>query len=833
MLRAGSMISLRPLGMPRLLLLVLVAGSMAVPRPPNSWASPAHGHAPGSKTEKRRSAPGAVTKFRDGTAGLVPPFFSNTSLFDGQFTGVCVGDYDNDGDEDIYFTNNGNPATLPAFMAGKVPPANVPTNLDNPEGKGRPNGLYRNDGVVNGIVQFHNVAKEAGVEDLPGIGAGCVFADFDNDGDLDLLVVNKLRGITFSEYGFHSVEQNLNIKGFRDGSKISPLFDFDSDHGQLNGEYVVVTDPVTGKPRGEGRNTLYRNMLMETGQAKFVDVTDQAGDVGGTTKGLPGGHYGTTAAVADVNGDSYLDIYVGNFIDQDFWNTKGIVDAHGQRYDGGNLHNNAEMNRLYLNNGDMTFTDVTEEAGVGGPPGFFYDYDGSRHAAYDPELKDIQGHPVGEPSGMLSWGVSFFDFNQDGRPDILVSNDVPGTLNLYRNDTEPGGRPRFTDVTRESGMELIGEWMGCSFGDLDHDGDLDVFCANFGGNIYAFTHNTDPAKRTLADDVGEWNRWQQNASVHGLFRNDGTRIVRKNGVDQQVGVFPNIIQSVQLEQSRWMPMWNSDPTHVSPQKRPLLGLAPLEFAWGSAIFDYDNDTWPDLYTVGSLGVYMENPGRLIRNLGDWHFRDVSVEAHALDISLVNYERVDRGEPPAPGDRIEWKLDSEQNEKGGAVATADLDGNGFPDLIVTNGGSYTSSLPDVPTYPNGMKAFRPGPTFIFLNDGNSNHWLKVKLSGGMRQGMAAQPGLANRDGIGARVVATLSTPGGPVKLVQEVAAGNAFQASSSKILLFGLGSADEVEHLEVFWPWGGKDELFHVKADQLVTVEQKSAGGMVGGKASHR
>jgi hypothetical protein len=781
-----------------------------------------------------------VTRFRDGSSALHPRFAANASLFEGQFTGICIGDYDRDGLEDLYFTNHGNPVTKPEFLAGRVPVEGSPTNELNPEGVGMPNALYRNTGEVDagGTPVFRDVTETAGVGDLPGIGGGCILADFDNDGDLDLYVVNHLRGVTFAEFGFHHLMTGFEMNGFRDVGAFNfpPIFDWDTPEGQLNGEFVVLEDPSTGKPRGEGRNTLFRNLLEETGTARFVDVTDRAGDVGGTRGKFPGGRYSTTVTSADVNGDGLLDLFVANFIDQDFWITKARVDAHGQpAVDGENLRANAETNRLYLNRGGLWFEDVTEEAGVGTVEPFYYDYGGTRKDPYDAELRDVRGNPVGERA-TLTWGAAFNDFDQDGDPDLWVANDSPGTLNLFRNDTaEPGGAPRFTSIGRDSGVELIGQWMGFSFGDVDRDGDLDVFAPNFGGTDYYYTHNTDLSLRTLADDVGEWNRWQQNASLHGLFRNDGVRTIRRDGKHETVGTFPNIIQTVRLEQNRWMPMVLSDPTNVSPQKQPPLGMAPLEFAWGSLLFDYDNDTHVDLYTLGSLGRTFENPGRLLRNLGDLRFRDVSVEAHALDILDVDYERVDQGLPAAPGDRLEWDIKSKHNENGGAVASVDLDGNGFLDMIALNTGGFDSQHPDVPRYPGtGLRAFRPGPVLIFLNEGNGNHWLGVRLEGAMSSDRPEpSSGGANRDGIGSRVVAVVDGPEGPLTLVRELRAGGGFQAQDSPIVHFGLGEAERVRRLEVHWPWGGVDILDDVPAGQVVTVRQGSTSGRIAHQSVHQ
>jgi enediyne biosynthesis protein E4 len=645
------------------------------------------------------------------------------------------------------------------------------------------------------------------------------WADFDNDGDLDLYVVNKLRGLTFSEFGLHAPDYNMNMGGFRDpgGNKMPPLFQADTEHGQLNGEFVTVTDPVTGKPRGEGRNTLYRNMLKETGKATFVDVTDQAGEIGGTSAAMPGGRSSSSVAVADVDGDGYLDVYVANTIDPDFWNFKGQVSpTGGAAANGENLFCNGETNRLYHNNGDWTFTDVTESAGVQGASPSFFDYGGAQREAYTAELRDAAGKPVGEP-GSLTWGVAFSDIDGDGDPDLWLANDTPGRVELFRNDSTPG-HVRFTAIGDLSGVGLIGQWMGIATGDFDRDGDFDAFITNYGGNPYLHTHNVDPSRRRLEDDVAEWHRWQNNASLHGYFRNDGTRQVRRGGAAETIGIFPNTIQALSIQHSRWLPPAAADPSRVSPQKRILFGGGPLEFGWGVVAFDADDDGWLDLYFAGSLGVE-ENSGRLLLGDGPNRYVDLTVEAHALDILGANYANVDAGQPPAPGDRILQTPQARTNEMAGAIASADLNGDGHEDLMVVNTGGWFDRRPTTLRLPNGRPAYQPGNVMIFINEGTPRHWLRVRLEGARRPGEPPGPGKSNRMGIGARVTAVPAAAHPPLPIVRELTAGGSFQAQSGPELHFGLGEAAGVSRLEVRWPSGRIQEFRDVPADRTVLVRE--------------
>ena len=264
-------------------------------------------------------------------------------------TGPTFGDYDGDGDLDVF-----------------VPVEDL--------GPGLHDRLFENDG--KGI--FRDVAAERGVQNPGSFSRGAVFCDFDNDGDLDLLSANM-------------------------------------PPGQSRQRHVPTT--------------LYRNDLRESGKASFVDVTRAAGlmRVGNENDQKIGGIGDTAGGVgcADYDRDGDLDIY---------WkNTDGDID-----------------NALFRNEGGWRFTDVTLAAGT----------------AVQAKLKDsnAQGSP------------NWIDFDQDGWPDLLVTNERDSKL-LLRNR----GDGSFVDVTRErrppNALPLInpGYAQGACIADFDHDGDMDIY----------------------------------------------------------------------------------------------------------------------------------------------------------------------------------------------------------------------------------------------------------------------------------------------------------------------------------------------------------------------
>ena len=274
--------------------------------------------------------------------------------------GVALLDYDNDGDLDFYV----------------------------PNGPDVPNSLYSNQFIETGAVTFIDVAAQAGVEATVYEGGGACFGDIDNDGDSDLYV-------------------------------------------------VTIAAP----------NYLFENQ----GDGTFVDITEAAG-AGGQSR------YSTSCSFADFNGDSYLDVIIANTYTG--WITRGPFMA-GPHYD------NFDHNVLLMNQGDNTFVDTSNAAGI--------------------ESVSNMDQP-GTTGASHSWAVSTFDYDLDGDVDILfgdnqgprpVDNDPTqerGYLRLYSNN----GDATFNEVTRDVGLDTIGGWMGLDTGDLNCDGRMDFFATNLG-----------------------------------------------------------------------------------------------------------------------------------------------------------------------------------------------------------------------------------------------------------------------------------------------------------------------------------------------------------------
>jgi hypothetical protein len=332
--------------------------------------------------------------------------------------GVCIGDYDNDGNDDLFVTYWGD------------------------------NALYRN----NGDGTFADVSKRAGITTaggtLPRWNTGCAFLDYDRDGWLDLFVANY---IDFDR-------------------KAAPV----PESGTCLYKGLKVACGPPGLPGG--KNILFRNNRDGT----FRDVSKEAGIL------KTPGTYGLGVVVGDFDNDGWPDIYVAN---------------------------DSTSSALYRNNHDGTFTDIGIEAGVA------YSADGKSQAGMGVSAADYDGDGLldivktnfagdtsslyrntganvfedmtfqsglGRNTRFLGWGAAFADFDNDGRPDILLANGhvypevgESGTEAgyrqrkvLYRNL----GEGRFEDVSLTSGpgITAVAAARGLALGDFDNDGDLDA-----------------------------------------------------------------------------------------------------------------------------------------------------------------------------------------------------------------------------------------------------------------------------------------------------------------------------------------------------------------------
>jgi hypothetical protein len=499
-------------------------------------------------------------------------------------------------------------------------------------------------------------------------------------------------------------------------------------------------------------------------------------------------------ALFDYDGDGLLDIYLVNGAEMP------SLEKTGPKY----------YNRLFHNNGNGTFTDVTEHARVAGagygmgvavgdydndgwPDLFVANVNGNQlfHNNGDGTFTDVTakaGLSGAMHHGRKMWSIAagWFDYNRDGLLDLFVVNycdwDLryepscmglngrgychpssfpPLTNTLYRNN----GDGTFTDVSTETGIAKVeGRGMGVAFADYDNDGWPDVFVANDNSPNLLF-HNIDG------------KRFEEVGLQAGVAYNEDGNVLAGMGVDfrdvNNDGL-PDIWHTAIENETFPLYLNNGKGAFVTAgQQSRLANLTRPMSGWSNGIVDLDNDGWKDLVVARSNVLdnieqisrhfrYAE-PDSVFRNLGNGQFADVSATAGA------DFTR------PAP-------------HRG--LAYGDLDNDGRVDLVVTALGAPVSVLRNITQ--------------------THNHWILLKLVGTK----------SNRMGIGAQI--RITTDDGR-RLYNEVTTSTGYAASSDPRVHFGLGDSRVIREIEIRWPSGTRQLLRNVTADRLTVVTEPAGG----------
>jgi enediyne biosynthesis protein E4 len=414
-------------------------------------------------------------------------------------------------------------------------------------------------------------------------------------------------------------------------------------------------------------------------------------------------------------------------------------------------------NRLYRNNGDGTFTDVTREAGL-----------------YDKEIR-------------FGTGCSFLDYDRDGHLDLFVANYVefdmahppiptmanttctyegalvycgprgmkPGHHSLYRNN----GDGTFTDVSEASGIAKHRDSYGLSTitSDLDQDGWPDIFVACDSTPSLLFLNNRDGTFREegLARGVAVSGEGQEQAGM-GIGVGD-------LNLDGNSGL---LVTHFQTEASG-LYLNTGKANFEDITDRSGIGIEKHYVCWGAAISDFDNDGLPDLFWVAG-NVYPElekkypkypfkGPRILFRNQGAHTYKQLTTETG----TALQERHASRG-----------------------TAIGDFDNDGDLDILIMNVNE---------------------PPSLLRNDAPSqNHWLKIRLIGTK----------SNRSAIGSRVLVHY----GEKIQAQDLLSQSSYLSANDPRLHFGLGSATYAD-VEIFWPNGLHERFNHQPADQLLTIKE--------------
>ena len=490
---------------------------------------------------------------------------------------------------------------------------------------------------------------------------------------------------------------------------------------------------------------------------------------------------GSGVTIFDYNNDNLMDLFLmnGTYLE-------GISDPAGKVF-------RNSSNKLYRNNGNGTFTDVTKSAGLGGPhwsmaaapvdlegkgyqdlyllnygPNIFYRNNGNGTFSDITDKLGLKGPET--LNGFTKWsiGASFWDYNHDGLLDVMVGNflafdpkyDSPVTPGKMPSPTEYKGQASmlyeqghdgvFTDVTQKNRLWYPdSKCMGLTVYDYDCDGNIDIFQANDHQLNFLFRNEKGEYKEVaIQSGVAANSQGIGTGSMQGTLGDvDGDGLIDIIVTDLDYGAYYHNLGNGLFE----------DLTYESG----LAGAIAGKGAWGAVLFDYDNDGDLDFFTAtGTAEELVLQYPVLMENDGTGHFKDVGRE-HG---EYFNIKRSGRG-----------------------VAKWDFDNDGDIDLIVSH------------------VDLKGTPALLRNDGGNSNNWIGISLIG--EKGPASA--------IAARVVITA----GSKKQVLINQWATSYLSNNDPRLHAGLGKANMVDNIEIYWTDGKKENYTNIKPDRYITIQE--------------
>ncbi|GAA4432891.1 VCBS repeat-containing protein [Pontibacter saemangeumensis] len=551
-----------------------------------------------------------------------------------------------------------------------------------------------------------NVLKSEYIYNGGGVGIG----DFNKDGLPDIyftgnMVANKLY-LNKGDFKFDDITAKARVTGEGKWCSGVALVDINND-GWLD-IYVGATMKKDSLSRA---NLLYIN--NGTGKDGVPTFTESAARYGIADTG-----YTTNAAFFDYDNDGDLDLYVVISV----INT-GVPSTYRKKITDGSALN---TDRLYRNNGDNTFTNVSGEAGI-----------------------------LTEGFGL---GIAINDINLDGWPDIYVTNDYLSNDLLYINNQDGTFTDKIGDYLKHTSYSA----MGNSVTDINNDGLVDILAL---------------------DMLPESNKRKKMM----LMPNNYATYLNNARYGYQHQYFRNTLQLNQGMAPEGHPVFS--------EVGQLTGLYQTDWSWAPLVADFDNDGLRDvIITNGFPKDITDQDFRVYRN-GPAGF--VGSYEHLADsipvVKVSNYAFKNRGDLSFSDETQKWGLDIPSFSNGAAYA--DLDNDGDLDFVVNN--INDSAL----VYRNSLYTAETGPA--------NNHFLRLKFKGNTPNGA----------GLGA--TATIYYGKGKTQF-HENSVYKGYLSTVENVAHFGLGNTQQVDSLKVVWPGGKYQLLRNVKADQVLTLDQKHA-----------
>jgi len=646
-------------------------------------------------------------------------------------------------------------------------------------------------------ITFTDVTSQAGVAYNPQTTWGCSFADINNDGYIDIFIPNHFWGNPFLylNNGDGTFSEVASLYGLLRSDLVPPdLTDNETNdfHGNGWGDFDNDGDVdlyIACGAAGGVKNTPKYNHLIRNDGATFTQITDEAGvnDEWGR---------GRTPVWADYDNDGYLDLLVTD-VDR--------PDA---------------PSRLFRNNGNGTFDDATQAAGL-------YDL-------LNEKAKDKKGFSA----------AVFGDYDQDGDADLFMTASYLGPPLIFRNN----GNGTFTDVTSESGININStEWQygsGIVLGDYDNDGDLDLFITQ-GVDQQAIDCNDGTPACNNSIPIPYIKYWTSLPSATSEqyidFKTTGNQVTFNIGLYGYYMDKSIVFVGQDCQNPSILPFTlNEGEAYGEPQDCPdvvyRIWQDEVDKIWHihmkqSVNFPNINNNrtgWitgnGTFYEVATNLTTRWNIGNkyrsfLYRNNGDRTFTDVTLQAFGvinkgwsssvawadfdndgyLDLYVVNFEPFDfapnsfyhnNGNGTFTEIAASAGITGTVTGRGDIAIVGDYNNDGFLDIFLTN----SQSLGIFGNY---------GPYILYKNNGNNNNWLEIKTRGT----------LSNRDGIGAKVWVTT----GDRTQFREQNGGTTLFGQNSTILHIGLGSSSVIDRLKVEWPSGKSQELSNVSVNQILTL----------------